>query len=80
MDWQATLAEWLDTDWIVWFLLPALAAAALALLAWRADRRRMRRSDPDAVGWLPWRDVAFWSTFAAVLLLGGAIRGWLGSA
>jgi len=77
MDWQATFGDWLDTDWIVWFLVPAIGAIALALLAWRADRRRMRRSDPDAVGWIAWRDVAFWSTGAAVLLLGAAIRGWL---
>lgn len=77
MDWQATLADWLDRDWIVWFLLPAIGTAALALFAWRADRRRMRRSDPDAVGWVAWRDLAFWSTFAAVLLLGAAARAWL---
>lgn len=77
MDWQATIADWLDTDWIVWFLLPAIGAAAVALFAWQADRRRTRRSDPDAVGWVAWRDLAFWSTFAAVLLLGAAARAWL---
>ncbi len=77
MDWQATIADWLDTDWITWQLLPAIGAAALALISWQLDRRRMRRSDPDAVGWLPWRDLAFWATFAAVLLFGAAARAWL---
>jgi hypothetical protein len=74
---QGPFADWIDQDWVQWFLLPGLAALALALIAWRGDRRRMRRSDPDAVGWIPWRDVAFWSAFAAVLLLVGAFRGWL---
>jgi hypothetical protein len=73
MDWQALIEE----DWFWYFLVPGLGAVALALAAWRADRRRMRRSDPDAVGLLPWRDVAFWSTFAAVLLLGAALRAWI---
>lgn len=73
MDWQALM----DEDWFRYLLVPGIAAFALAIGAWRADRRRMRRSNPDAVGWLPWRDVAFWSTFAAVLLLGAALRGWI---
>ena len=49
---------------------------ALALGAWQADRRRMRRADPDAVGWMPWRDVAFWASVAALLLGGWAVRLW----
>lgn len=73
MDWQALM----DEDWFWTLLLPAVGAVVLALAAWRADRRRMQRSDPDAVGMLPWRDVAFWSTFAAVLLLGAALRQWV---
>lgn len=75
MDWQALM----DEDWVWYLLMPGLGAATFAIAAWRADRRRMRRSDPDAVGWLPWRDVAFWSTFAAVVLLGFAARAWLRS-
>ena len=31
-------------------------AVAIALIAWLGDRRRMRRSDPDAVGFMPWRE------------------------
>jgi hypothetical protein len=59
-------------------LFAGLAAAALALLAWFADRRRMRRSDPDAVGFMPWTTVFFWAFLATVLLLGLAAKEWLG--
>ena len=59
-------------------LLAALGAmaVALAIIAWLADRRRMRRSDPDAVGFLPWRDVFFWALLAACILLGLAAKEW----
>lgn len=73
MHWQALM----DEDWFWTLLVPGLGAMVLALTAWHADRRRMGRADPDAVGWLPWRDLAFWSTFAAVLLLGAAARAWI---
>lgn len=49
-------------------------ALLLAVVAWWADRRRMRRSDPDAVGLMPWRDLAFWGLFGALLLTLVAIR------
>lgn len=62
---------------MLWYLLPGLAALVLAIVAWLGDRRRMNRSDPDAVGVVPWRDVAFWSAFAAVLLLAAAARGFV---
>ncbi|MCB2080314.1 MAG: hypothetical protein KDE55_21800 [Novosphingobium sp.] len=53
------------------------AALALAVLAWWGDRRRMRRSNPDAVGFMPWRDVFFWAFLVALILLGLAGREWL---
>ncbi len=74
---QGPIADWLDQDWVRWFLLPGLAALIIAMLAWLGDRRRMNRSDPDAVGLVPWRDLAFWSAFAAVLLLAGAAKGFI---
>ncbi|MFM2302216.1 MAG: hypothetical protein RLZZ84_1952 [Pseudomonadota bacterium] len=76
---QGPIADWLEQDWVRWFLLPGAAALALAVLAWLGDRRRMTRSNPDAVGLMPWRDVAFWAAFAAVLLLAGAAAGWIKS-
>ena len=56
--------------------LVGAAALALALVAWIADRRRLRRSDPDAVGCMPWTAIFFFSLLAAVLLLGLAARWW----
>ena len=53
------------------------AALACAVIAWLGDRRRMRRSDPDAVGFMPWTSVFFWAMFAAVLLLGLGAREWV---
>jgi hypothetical protein len=41
------------------------------------DRSRKLRSNPDAVPWVPWRDVAFWSSFAALMMLGAAFLAWL---
>ncbi|MGE8141145.1 hypothetical protein ACQKOE_04165 [Novosphingobium sp. NPDC080210] len=67
MDWQATISDWLDNP-AVRSGLVAFALVCLAFVAWRGDRRRMTRSDADAVGWMPWRDIAFWSAFIAFLV------------
>ena len=48
-------------------------ALAFAVIAWLGDRRRMRRSDPDAVGFMPWTDLFFWALLAACILLGLAV-------
>jgi hypothetical protein len=52
-------------------------AGAVAVLAWAMDRRRMRRSDPDRVGFMPWTPIFFWALMASVLLLGIAARDWI---
>lgn len=54
-----------------------LAAAALALIAWLGDRRRLRRRDIDAIGWVPWTPVFFLALMAACVALGLAVRAWL---
>ena len=77
MDWQATITGGLDEDWVRYLLLPGLIALALTVFGWRAERRRKNRSDPDAVPLLPWRDISFWSSFAALFLLGFACKAWL---
>ena len=59
-------------------LLGGLVAVALAAVARLADRRRMRRSDPDAVGFMPWTTVFFWAFLCACLLLTVAVLDWFG--
>ena len=77
MDWQAVIAAAWDEAWVRYLLLPGLIAFGLTLFGWRAERRRKNRSDPDAVPLLPWRDISFWSSFAALFLLGFALKAWL---
>ena len=48
--------DWLDADWLPWAEL-AVGAIAVAIIAWWGERRRMRRSNPDAVGFMPWASV-----------------------
>jgi len=55
----------------------AVVAAGLALVAWLGDRRRIRRTNPDAVGFMPWTSVFFFALFAACVLTGLAVRQWI---
>lgn len=50
---------------------------ALAAIGWAADRRRMHRTDPDAVGFMPWTAVFLMALLFACVLLGLAARQWL---
>ena len=54
-----------------------IAAATLAALAWWGDRRRVRRSNLDAVGWMPWTPVFFVALMVAVVSLGLAAKDWV---
>lgn len=56
-----------------------LAAVALAILAWAGDRRRMRRTNLDAVGFMPWTPVFFVALMIACIALGFAAKDWLAS-
>lgn len=53
------------------------SAAALALAATLADRRRLHRSNLDAVGFMPWTAIFFVATFTACVALGFAARMWV---
>jgi uncharacterized membrane protein len=54
----------------VWMAVAGAIAAAMALVAWVGDHRRMRRDRLDQVGFMPWTGIFFWSLMAAVVLLG----------
>lgn len=48
---------------------------ALALLAWLAEARRIRRARIDRVGWVPWTGVFLLCTVVGVGLLALSIKG-----
>ena len=54
-----------------------IAAALIAALALWGDRRRVRRHDLDAVGWMPWTPVFFVALLVACVALGLAARVWM---
>lgn len=54
--------------------LAAMLATILAAIAWFAERRRLRRSNLDRVGWVPWTTLFFFALFAAVILLALALK------
>jgi hypothetical protein len=51
-------------------------AVTLTMVAWLGDHRRMRRRNPDAVGFMPWTAVFFVSLLASCVLIGLAAREW----
>lgn len=62
-------------DWELWALTGAVGATLVALSYW-ADRRRVRRTVPDAVGWMPWTGIYFTALLVAFVSLGIAARAW----
>jgi uncharacterized membrane protein len=60
-----------------WMLTGGALATLVAIVAWLGDHRRTRRRHIDAVGFMPWTDVFFWSTMLAVLLLGAGAQAML---
>lgn len=67
-------------DWFahIWQYHAALGAFALglALCAVWGERRRFRRTNLDAVGFMPWTVIYLISFLAAILLMGLAAREW----
>jgi len=60
--------------------LVAFAACGLLLVSIAAllgEMRRKRRKNIDAVGIMPWRDIAVLTLFGGVILMTFAITGWL---
>ncbi len=53
----------------------SVACLALALLAGWRERRRARRHDPDAVGWVDWQGVQM---LALIALAVGLLLVWKG--
>lgn len=59
-------------EWLWWF---AGGFAACSLIGAVADRRRVRRSDPDAVGWVPWPQIVLISMAGVIVCAAFALRG-----
>ena len=53
------------------------ALLLVAAAAFLGERRRLRRQQIDAVGWMPWTTVSVVATFAGLSLLAVAAAGWL---
>ncbi|MEW9857011.1 hypothetical protein [Novosphingobium sp. M1R2S20] len=59
-----------------WLIIGGGMAASIALLSWLAEGRRVRRTNLDQVGFMPWTTVFFLALMAAVVMLGLGIRQW----
>jgi len=60
-------------------ILALIAGGVLMLSAFAfwGDVRRRRRRNIDAVGLMPWRDIAAISSIAGMVLLAMAVMGWI---
>ncbi len=66
---------YLSSDAAIFAAWGALAAI-VAAISTTAERRRLKRSNMDAVGCMPWTVIFLLSFLAAVVLLGLAARDW----
>jgi len=64
-------------DPLGFFTLIAGGCLVVAVIAGLGERRRRRRIDPDAVGIMPWRTIAFWAMLVGLCAGAIAIRLWL---
>lgn len=58
--------DWLYAEWLPWAELCG-GAVLVAIIAWLGERRRMRRSNPDAVGFMPWGTVFVLALFVVLI-------------
>ncbi|ABD26295.1 hypothetical protein Saro_1855 [Novosphingobium aromaticivorans DSM 12444] len=72
--WRA-MEDWFARIWEFHASAGALALAIAMLAVW-AERRRMRRVNLDAVGFMPWTVIYLIAFLAACILLGLAAREW----
>lgn len=61
----------------LWAGIVGIAAALLAVVSRWADMRRLRRVDPDAVGFMPWTGIYFAALMVSCIMLGIAVRSWM---
>ena len=59
------------------FTLIAGGCLVAAVIAGLGEHRRRRRIDPDAVGIMPWRTIAFWAMLVGLCAGSIATRLWL---
>lgn len=72
--WQA-MEDWFARIWQYHATAGVLALLLAAYAVW-AERRRLRRTNLDAVGFMPWTVVYLVSFLAAIVLMGLAAREW----
>jgi hypothetical protein len=52
-----------------WYFAAGTIAALVLVIAAVAERRRVRRRDLDATGWVPWQGVQVGAFFALIVIL-----------
>lgn len=57
-------------------LVAGAVALAIALASAWAERRRLRRTNLDAVGFMPWTVIYLTTFLAAIVFLGLSAREW----
>lgn len=61
----------------LWMTMVGVGLLLVAVWATVAERRRVKRTRIDAVGWMPWNAVFLLAFFGGILLVGLGVRGWL---
>lgn len=69
---------WFAHVWQYHAALGAIAFAVASAAVW-AERRRLRRKNLDAVGFMPWTAIYLTSFLAAIVLFGLTAREWFGA-